>query len=1539
MGNVVKKGICLLLACMLALPLHSLDVHAADANEDIVDVLEVTERDAIQNNYFSYTSYFGKDWTVNASEAYIDLGSSDERAGECYYEIHFKGSGIEVLATKASTHGKVAFSVDGGEETVVDLYYNGNRVTETVYSVSGLAEGEHTLKAVTQKEKSGSKIVNQVAGAKITHKPYTGGTPNLGGTIADTNMQYTKSSYGAVAAQNTNSARLSAWKNDKAVSEIVLYSKNCSLDNVSITAGDLTGSGGTIPADQVKTTFIKTTKAYNGAYLGYGDPNRAYPEDNGTNRSEASDILYQEGGAVDIGWNSVQPVWVEFNVPEDTKEGVYTGSLTATADGIEQPLTFTYTLTVQNMTLPSADTYKDTFDIELWQYPYSSAEYYDVEPFSEKHLKSMESSMQIYKEMGGHAITASIVEEAWNGQTYSKNDIHYPSMVKWTKSGDGFTYDYTDFDKWVEFCKELGIGDKIVLYSIAPWHNSFTYWENGTMKKEAFTAGSDRYKAVWKDFLEDLIAHLEEKGWFEEAYIGIDERGFSAAAFDVIDSVTNSQGESLKTAGAMDAVGSKRELAMRVDDLNVGDNAAAAHADEFAQLLADRKAAGLRTTLYSCTEHKPGNFTLSAPGESYWSIMNAAKEGTTGFLRWAYDAWVEDPLRDTTHNAFEAGDCFLIYPDEKDAANPTSKRSVRLEKMAEAIRDVNKLIVLKQEAPELSGEIERLYEAITISASTGRTYLTDQEKTRVAQEVSAFQKGVSDLTSQYLASTGDGLHVLQSEKELKVGESWEIPVKLSSDKEDKTIIYKSEDTSVASVDARGNVTARAEGSTTIKLKNKASGYAAIVTITVVKKELNLSNKLTEYKLPENYLSDVAKGESTDSRHYLGQPDMVMLDDEETLITAYPTGHGIGSIEMSVSRDGGESWAVKEDIPESWSRSRETPTMYKLDFTNGDRKLILISGRPSWGDSGAVGGWDTSISEDGGETWSEYKRFHETLPGGGGNYSVVAMASLIQMRDEDGNPIDKWMGVYHDLSYVNYKTYLTFDENGEEQWTAPERYLSEYRNWESTCQICEVGLFRSPDGKRIVGLARSQSHNNLSTMFYSDDEGETWSEPVYLPGSLAGERHKILYDPTDPEGQRVVIPFREIKYDLNGNNQFDGGADWLAGDWVAWVGTYDDIMNQREGSYRILLCEDWSANAKSGDTGYTGFVVKSDGTFIMDTYGHWDKEYSESLPNYNVHNDWCWIKQAKFKLSDLDESIVPDLQEKLGKELEKVPAEEDSSLYTRTSWRDYKTALEEAKRVQSATETTQDECNTVLAALRAAYQALVVRGADTIDEPDQPGPDEPGPDEPENPTPENPTPENPTPEEPKPDQPGGGNQPSGDGTPAPQPQPGQDNQITEGAVYPVGDFDYQVISNTDLTVAFVKTRNVNLKKIVVGDTVPLGGKTYKITSIAASAFKNCKKATSAVIGKNVVTIGASAFEGCKKLKKVTIHSTQLQKIGKKAFKNCKKLKSIIIKSKSLKTVEKDAFKGMPKNAKIKAPAAKKKAYAKILAKGGKQIKIA
>ena len=211
-----------------------------------------------------------------------------------------------------------------------------------------------------------------------------------------------------------------------------------------------------------------------------------------------------------------------------------------------------------------------------------------------------------------------------------------------------------------------------------------------------------------------------------------------------------------------------------------------------------------------------------------------------------------------------------------------------------------------------------------------------------------------------------------------------------------------------------------------------------------------------------------------------------------------------------------------------------------------------------------------------------------------------MASLVQLKDEQGNYIQKWMGVFHDYGYVNFKSYLTFDEDGNEQWSEPERYLADYRSIESKYGICEVGMFRSPDGKRIMALARSDKKPNLSVMFYSDDEGKTWSKPEEMQGSLAGERHKAVYDPISG---RLLITFREIVYK-------DGKLDnnWMAGDWVAWVGTYEDLLEQNEGEYRILIEEDWAMNAKSGDTGYAGILVLDDGTFIMDSYGHFDEEF-------------------------------------------------------------------------------------------------------------------------------------------------------------------------------------------------------------------------------------------------------------------------------------------------------------------------------------------
>lgn len=100
-------------------------------------------------------------------------------------------------------------------------------------------------------------------------------------------------------------------------------------------------------------------------------------------------------------------------------------------------------------------------------------------------------------------------------------------------------------------------------------------------------------------------------------------------------------------------------------------------------------------------------------------------------------------------------------------------------------------------------------------------------------------------------------------------------------------------------------------------------------------------------------------------------------------------------------------------------------------------------------------------------------------------------------------------------------------------------------------------------------------------------------------------------------------------------------------------------------------------------------------------------------------------------------------------------------------------------------------------------------------------------------------------------------------------------------------------------------------VTIPKTIKADGKTYKVTSIAANAFKNSKKLTKVVIGSNVTKIGKNAFYGCKNLKNIVINTKNLKKT----------------------TVGAKAFKGTPAKAVVKVPKGKSKTYKKILqAKG-------
>lgn len=359
------------------------------------------------------------------------------------------------------------------------------------------------------------------------------------------------------------------------------------------------------------------------------------------------------------------------------------------------------------------------------------------------------------------------------------------------------------------------------------------------------------------------------------------------------------------------------------------------------------------------------------------------------------------------------------------------------------------------------------------------------------------------------------------------------------------------------------------------------------------------------------------------RQYLGQPDMVQLANPNHLITVYPIGHGRGPICLRKSLDGGESWTELKNYPKSWQDSKETPTIYRLDFQNGHQKLILISGLPKW-EREKSGGFQMSLSEDDGKTWTEFEKFHEFMSNGKPNFAIVAMASLIQLKDKSGNYIDQWLGVYHTPDFRNMKTYLTFDEEGNACWSEPVPYLDDYRKIEKSHQICEVGMFREEISDKIYAFGRTQSHRHPSVYFYSSDEGNSWSEPQYLNPKLTGERHKILID--HQTGQ-LIVSFREIILP-----EFsEVYSEWMAGNWVYWAGTLEEALDSSNSQGKlILIVEDFTNSPKSGDTGYSGLVQLADGTFVMHGYGHFDEEFSNQFRG-KVTDDLSYILQAKFSL--------------------------------------------------------------------------------------------------------------------------------------------------------------------------------------------------------------------------------------------------------------------------------------------------------------------
>ncbi len=310
--------------------------------------------------------------------------------------------------------------------------------------------------------------------------------------------------------------------------------------------------------------------------------------------------------------------------------------------------------------------------------------------------------------------------------------------------------------------------------------------------------------------------------------------------------------------------------------------------------------------------------------------------------------------------------------------------------------------------------------------------------------------------------------------------------------------------------------------------------------------------------------------------YLGHPTTLLLEDGKTILCVYPKGHGEGAIVYKRSSDGGRTWSDRLPVPDNWATSQETPTLHRLIDAEGKKRIVMFSGK-----------YPVRIasSEDDGATWTPLAPVSDF----GG---IVAMGSVMAQNTGKGH----YFALFHDdgryftekpapKKPIEFTLYQIETTDGGRTWSKPRAIQRS-----AEVHLCEPGALRSPDEKTIAVLLRENRRLKNSHVIFSRDEGKTWSEPKEICGSLTGDRHTAV---RLPDG-RYFISFRDM-----------GHESLTRGDWVAWVGRYEDIEAMargvaQEGGYRLRL----KKNHKGTDCAYPGVELLPSGEMVTTTYGHW-----------------------------------------------------------------------------------------------------------------------------------------------------------------------------------------------------------------------------------------------------------------------------------------------------------------------------------------------
>lgn len=477
---------------------------------------------------------------------------------------------------------------------------------------------------------------------------------------------------GLPVSKGTPEVTLRGWRGERVLAQVLVESP-AGFKELRVEPCVLKGEGRTVP---VRADIVRYTLA---------------------NGSLVADIL--DGTDQTRFKGVVRPILLSVDIPADAPASAE-GTFAVRVDG--KRLEAKVRLEADALTLPPPSQW--ACHVDIWQHPDAVARWHDVPMWSEAHLALLRPSMRRLAALGQKTITATLIDEAWNEQTYDR----FRSMVNVTRRADGsWAYDYSAFDRWVSFMRDdVGMKNATVsCYTMIPWTLTFPYYDEAQGKTVAprLQPGSKEYEEFWGPFLTAFVEHLREKGWEGITRIAMDERPDHLLRPAL--AVARKYAPNLKIVAACNG---PSNINGDFDDVSYIYGVS----ERLVPIAADRRAKGKLTTFYVCCgPGRPNTFMKSDLAESEWLLPMAAHYRLDGFLRWAYHSWVENPLVSQDFTAWPSGDTSLVYPGDRS--------SLRLEGLRNGIETFEKVRILRELAekkgkPEAIAPLEAALKTFTV---------------------------------------------------------------------------------------------------------------------------------------------------------------------------------------------------------------------------------------------------------------------------------------------------------------------------------------------------------------------------------------------------------------------------------------------------------------------------------------------------------------------------------------------------------------------------------------------------------------------------------------------------------------------------------------------------------------------------------------------------------------------------------------------------------------------------------------------------------